>query len=113
MEILLGILAAFGAAALLWCVAGLMLLPVTGCETRTLLHVGGACPALEYRVRGCLLLRRLALPNVRIVLVDCGMTAQTAEVARRLAADHDAVELVSAEDLKSYLDQVRIDDGRA
>ena len=113
MEILLAILAALGTAVLLWCVAGLILLPVSGCDMLTLLRVGGFCPELECRVRGFLLLQRLGLLDARLVLVDCGMGAETAEIARRLAADHDTVELVSAADLKTYLDRVRSDDGTA
>lgn len=112
MSIMIGMLAALGCLMLLWCFAGLILLPVSGCDMVTVWQISGVCTDLEYRTRGYLLLCSLGLCGARLVLVDCGMCEETAAIAKRLSAAHDPVDLVPLSDLESYLDQVRTYDGR-
>lgn len=106
MEILLGILAALGACVILWCVALLILSPISGRNMFSLWYVSGTCEELEYRVRLCLLLQRIGLFTHRLVLVDCGLLPEARHRAELLLREQPMMDLVRQEDLKTYFDFV-------
>lgn len=106
MEILISILAAAGAVTFLWCLAGLLFLPVAGDGMVTVWRLRGPCPGLEIRVRGHLWLQRTGLVGARLALVDCGMTEADRAVAERLARNTDLVDLIPDGSLDTYMDLV-------
>ena len=104
MEILLAVLAAFGALTVLTCFAMLLLAPVCAKNMTTVWHVRGNAPDLEYRVRLCVFLQRIGLLASRLVLVDCGLNPDARLRAELLCANLPGVDLVAENDLITYFE---------
>ena len=104
MEILLAVLAAFGACAVLTCLALCLLAPFCARGMTTVWRVRGNAADLEYRVRLCVLLQRLGLLSPRMVLADCGLTQDARKRAELLCADLPRIDLVAEKDLLTYFE---------
>jgi len=84
MEILLAFLIALGIAILLWCLTGLILLPVFGAQMVTLCYARDDAPLLEQQVRAYGWLRDGKLSGGRLLIVDLGLTAHGRTLAEKL-----------------------------
>lgn len=76
MELLAGILGAAGLLVFFRALAGLLLFPIAGDGASLYWRVEGACPHLEYRLRGYLWLLHGGLCCAELVVVDCGLTCE-------------------------------------
>lgn len=101
-DVILCVLASCGVAMILWCMTGWALLPQRGRQV-TILYASGDAMALEQRVRAQRWLRQSGLTGGRIILADCGLTAEAAERARRLCREN-RIEYCRAEELSARLE---------
>lgn len=109
MDTLLAVLAALGACSVFVALALLILSPMTARNMVTVWQIRGAVPELEYRVRLYLLLQKLGLVSFRLVLVDSGLSPDARKRAELLCRDESMTDLVSACDLSTYFDFVRVE----
>lgn len=109
MELLLAVLAAVGACTVLIALALLILAPMSARNMVTIWHVRGAANDLEYRVRLCLFLQKTGLLSSKLVLVDCGLTAEARKRAEILCREQPMTDLVSRCDLDTYFDMVSVE----
>ena len=105
---LVAFLAATGLAAIFWLFAGqiLRLRMLSPCGTALVLAVSGYEPQLEKRVRRAQEAAWNMKVPPRIVVVDCGMDADTRRTAAELAAWDTTFILCGAEDLKTILEEL-------
>ena len=104
MELLLAILAAFGAIMVLTSFALWLLAPFCARGMTVVWHVDGTAPDLEYRVRLCLFLQKIGLLSPKLVLVDCGLTQDARRRAELLSKDCFWIDLVMENDLLTYFE---------
>lgn len=102
MSVMICILAAMGAASLLWCLAGLLLFPVTDRDGFAVWHIGGDCPQLEHRLRLYGWLRETGFVGSDVVLIDHGMD----EEAKRAAACCPWVRILPIEKAEQWMSEV-------
>lgn len=84
MEYLLVFFLALGVGVVLWCLFGLLLTPVFGSGTVTLLFAEGDGESLEQTVRAYGWLRDGRKNGGVLLLVDRGLSARGLELAQRL-----------------------------
>lgn len=97
---LIAFLSAVGLTACVWLIAG-AILGAGKCrapEVLLVLPVRGGAPAMEQDLRDLLRLRR-NIPAGKILLADCGLTAESRDLAEYYCLKHPGVELVSGEKL--------------
>lgn len=104
LDILLVFLAAAGALLILWCLLGLLLAPVFGQNMVTLCYAMGDGEDLEQRVRAYGWLRDGRLSGGRLVIVDCGLTAQGIGRTGLLRQRYPWLEYCERANLKAYID---------
>ena len=87
LELLVGLLAAFGLVCLGWMAFGAMVLPVgsEGVATRAVITASGGGEGLEQALSALLWLRRSGLWNGEIFLEDDGLNEEGKALAVRLA----------------------------
>jgi hypothetical protein len=90
-------LAALGTALLLWCLMGLLLVPVFGENMVTFCMASGDGKWLEQKARGYNWLREGRKSGGRFVIADCGLTSRGRQIAERLCGRYDWVELYNGE----------------
>ena len=105
---LIAFLAATGLAAIFWLVAGQILrLRLAAPQGAALiLAVSGYEPQIEKRVRRAQEAAWSMKVPPRVVVVDCGMDADTRRAAEDLAAWDASFTLCAAEDLKNLLEEL-------
>lgn len=86
-----------------WCLWGLFLGPVFGQEMLTLYYVRGDGRELENRVRSFGWFRD-GKSGGRLLLVDCGLTAQGLELAQSLRKHYDWLDTCPHQALTDYLE---------
>ena len=106
MEVLLGVFSALGVLVVLWCLALLLLSPLSGRGMIAVWRLQSPGSELEFRVRCCVLLQKCGLCPARLVLVDCGLCPENRKRAEFLAREQPFVDLVGEKDLLTYLDMV-------
>jgi len=99
MEYLLVFFAVLGGALILWCLMGLVVLPVFGSDMVTLHFVHGEGTSMEHRVRAFGWLR----DGGTLVFVDCGLTEKGKSAAAILQNDHPWVMVCDQNGLWEYL----------
>ena len=85
IQLIAVLLAAFGLVSLGWLALGALMLPET-CAARMVVEARGGGDGLEQTVRALLWLRRSGLWRGDVVIEDCGLDEDGAELARALAA---------------------------
>ena len=98
-DVILCVLASCGVAMILWCMTGWALLPQRGRQV-TILYASGDAMALEQRVRAQRWLRQSGLTGGRIILADCGLTAEARGLADYLAEREDNAAVVDGADFR-------------
>lgn len=101
-------LAALGAALVLWCLMGLLLVPVFGERMITVCMASGDGRWLEQKVRGYNWLREGRKTGGRFLIADCGLTAQGLQIAERLCGQFAWVNLYTG-DLPDIFHETRGD----
>ena len=98
---LIAFLSAVGLTTVIWLAAGVLLHAgrPTVPELMLVLPLRGDAPAMEADMRE---LRRLRnqLPGARIVLADCGLTAEARALARYLAEREEFAEVMDAKEFR-------------
>ncbi len=90
-------LAALGTALLLWCLMGLLLVPVFGENMVTVCMASGDGKWLEQKARAYNWLREGRTRGGRFVIADCGLNLHGRQVAERLCARYGWMELHTGE----------------
>lgn len=106
IQITLCVLLILGFAWLLWMLTGALLTPVrSGRGTRITLVVRarGDAPELENLLRGALWLRDSGTVAADILLVDCGLTEEAAELVERLARRCGDLKLCKTEEFCRWM----------
>lgn len=106
LDLLLIFLAAAGVILVLWCLLGLLLLPVFGCSMVTLYYVKGDGEDLEQKTRAYSWLREGRLSGGRMVIVDCGLTEQGIGRTYLLRKRYPWVEYCTRDSLTDYIDSI-------
>ena len=101
-EGLIALLAAFGAATLLWLAAAALLHRPEELPAVVLVPLRGRAEKMEYIVRTLELRRRRSGVGAPIVLVDAGLSPEGRRRAQLLAGDHPDVALVDAAEASKY-----------
>lgn len=104
MEVLLAILASFGAILVFGCLALCLLAPFGGREMVTVWHVQGTASDLEFRVRLCLLLQKMGLFSPKLVIADCGLNLDARKRAEILCRHQPSVDLIMSKDILTYFE---------
>lgn len=106
MEIVFGVLAAWGIITLAWMLAGAVLLPLGNrLPMAVVLGCGGEALWLERYVRGLIWLRDLGLLRWRVLLLlDQGLDPEGRELAQALSARYHQVELLGPEEWKKWME---------
>ncbi len=104
MELLAVFLIVLGVGLLLWCLFGLLLVPVFGPDMVTLCFAKGDGLMLEHRVRSYGWLREGAWNSSRLVIVDRGLTAKGRDLAKRLSEQYGWVWLYDGQ-LPTFLEE--------
>ena len=86
-------LGALATALLLWCLVGLLLVPVFGENMVTVCMASGDGAWLEQKVRGYNWLRDGRKAGGRFVISDCGLSECGLQTADRLCRQYEWVEL--------------------
>lgn len=102
-ELLLVFCLAVVLVLVLWCLMGVLLLPVFGHEMVTFCYSKGGGTALEHRVRAYGWLRDGKLSGGRFVIVDCGLDARGLELAQTLQKRWEWVEYCPRPALEDYI----------
>ena len=98
----IALLAAFGAAALLWLLAGALLGRDEDLPVVLAVPLRGQAEQMEYVVRALEMRRSRMGGKAPIVLIDAGMDAAARHRARLLAEEHGGVLLMSASDVSDF-----------
>ena len=104
LDILLVFLAAVGVVLVLWCIMGLLLLPVFGHNMVTFCFSKGDGKELEQRVRAYGWLRDGKISGGRMVIVDCGLTEHGLGMAQILRERYVWVEYCPRPALEDYIE---------
>ena len=104
LEIVLSLLAVTGFLALGWLCFGRLLRPMGGKGAVTLLPARGEGEDLEQALTGLLWLRGSGLLEGRILIVDCGLTAEGQAMAQALCRREPAVWTCEREELIRYIE---------
>lgn len=107
LDLLLIFLAAAGVLLLLWCLLGLVLLPVFGRSMVTLYYVKGNGEGVEQRVKAYGWLREGRIAGGRLIVVDCGLTEQGIGRVHLLQERYPWLETCQAAAVKDYIDQMQ------
>lgn len=107
-EILLVFFLGIGVVLILWCVMGLLLLPVFGSNMVTLCFADGDGGALEQQVRAYGWLRDGKITGGRFLIVDNGLSAQGLELALGLREKRDWVDYCPRQVLTDHLELTEI-----
>lgn len=94
-DILLAFCIALGVGIVLWCLTGLLVMPVFGAQMVTLCYAKDDAPLLEQQVRSYGWLREGKLTGGRLVIVDSGLTEQGRTVAEKLSRRYAWITLYS------------------
>ena len=86
-------LAALGAALLLWCLLGVLLIPVYGENMVTVCMASGDGKWLEQKVRGYNWLREGRRCGSRFFIADCGLSVRGRQIAERLCRQFEWVQM--------------------
>ncbi len=103
LDLLLIFLAAAGVVLLLWCLLGLLLLPVFGRNMVTLCYARGCGEDLEQKVRAYGWLRDGRISGGRMIVVDCGLSEQGVGRTHLLQERYPWVEYCPREALIDYI----------
>ena len=105
MKELLGVFfLSLGVGLILWCLFGLLLLPIFGKNMITLHFCYGGGAELEQAVRAYGWLRDGKKQGGVLLLVDCGLDAEGLDLALRLRARHDWVSYCPRAALTDYIE---------
>lgn len=99
MELLLGILAAWGLLMLIWTVAGTLLLPLRRRDhlrLTALIQGKGSWPKLERWIRAVLWLRESGFLWCDIVVIGKELDGESKEALQRFIASHPQVRMVES-----------------
>jgi hypothetical protein len=99
---ILALLAAVGAVALLWLLAGVLLHRAEDLPVVLMVPLRGKAEQMEYIVRTLELRRSRTGSRAPIVLVDAGLEMEALRRARLLTGDHPDVLLMSAADVAKF-----------
>ncbi len=97
MEYVMVFLAALGTALLLWCLMGLLLVPVFGENMVTVCMAFGDGKWLEQKVRGYNWLREGRKTGGRFLIADCGLTVRGMQIAERLCVRYEWVQMYTGD----------------
>lgn len=87
-------LATAGIILFAWCLVGTFLLPVAGADLTTSYRVRGEAPELEQTVRGFLWLQETGIIDMRLEIIDCGLTDGAQRRAALLAQQHESIQVI-------------------
>lgn len=108
MEIIVGVLAAWGLLMLVWTLAGVLLLPLNRNPDTALtvvLQGRGDARWLERQLRGLVWLRDSGLLWWDILILDLGLEQDALLSAQRLAERLDNVVLMNLDEVKEWMEQ--------
>lgn len=108
MDMLVGILAAWGLVMLLWTVAGLFLLPLSRREDlrMTVLVRGRNHPrCMERYLRGLVWLRNMGLLWWDVLVLEDGLTREEVDWLRCLMEKEPCVSFIRSEKLRNWMEQ--------
>jgi len=91
MIYLLVFFAACGIGLVLWCLLGILLIPVFDYDMITICRAEGDGEGLEQKIRGYGWLRDGRLTGGRLIILNCGLTERGMEIARHLCRRYDWV----------------------
>lgn len=103
-EILLVFVLGIGTAVILWCLMGLLMLPVFGENMLTLCRAEGEGERLEQQVRAYGWLRDGRITGGKLLIVDHGLSARGLELAMHLREQFDWVEYCPGQSLPDHLE---------
>lgn len=106
-DILLVFLIAAGLILMIWCLWGLLLLPLFGQRMTTLCFSRGDGDELEQRVRAFGWMRDGKHSGAQLVIVDCGLTGLGLERAIRLRDRYSWVAYCPEPALTDYIDLLK------
>lgn len=108
MEIIVGVLAAWGLLMLVWTLAGVLLLPLSRNPDTALtvvLQGRGDARWLERQLRGLVWLRDSGLLWWDVLILDLGLEQDALCNAQRLAERLDNVVLMNLDEVKEWMEQ--------
>jgi hypothetical protein len=111
MELLAALMLCGGILLFLWALTGATLYPIHAEGMLLLWRVGGDVTELEKTVRGLLRLQKAGFFSATVVLVDCGLTADSRKRAELLTREERWMHLIAEKDLCTYFDFARTDHG--
>lgn len=91
MDLLLAFFVALGIALLLWCLLGLLLVPVFGPDMVTLCFAKKDGMFLEHRVRSYGWLREGRMTGGRLIIVDDGLSEEGQKLSKLLCDKYEWV----------------------
>lgn len=108
MEILVGILAAWGTVMLVYTLLGLFLMPLTrrkNIKITALVQPVGAPRFLEQYIRGLMWLRDMGLLWWDIAVVSDGLDPEAAQQTLRFLEKESSAYVIAAEDLLDWMER--------
>ena len=108
MEIVLGVLAAWGLIMLVWTLVGAVLLPLRRRDDLRLtlfLRGRGEPDELERWIRGLIWVRESGLIWWDIVIASDGLGEESSSVVSRLAGQHADVFMGTIDEIKDWMDE--------
>ena len=105
-EILLVFVLAVAAMLILWCLLGLLLMPVFSHNMITCCFAKDDGEKLEQQIRAFGWLRDGKLSGGRFVIVDCGLNPEGVQIAKRLCKDHNWITYCHREKMTECLDRM-------
>ena len=105
-EIVFAFVLAVGLLLIVWCLFGLLLMPIFSNRMITLLFLQGEETHLERKVRGFGWFRDSGQNDGKLLLVDCGMSEEGRCCAAMLQKQYLWVEYCAWENLGEYLCQM-------
>lgn len=108
MEILVGILVAWGAVMLVWTLLGLFLMPLTRRKTikiTAVVQAVGAPRFMEQYIRGLLWLRDMGLLWWNVAVVADQLDPETVQQTQRFLEKESSAVVIAAEDLLDWMER--------
>lgn len=108
MELLIGILAAWGAVMLVWTILGLLLLPLTrrkDLRITAILRGSGDAGHLEQYIKGLLWLRNMGLVWWDIAILSDDLTDEARDEALRLTETQTNSAVISTAELLDWMER--------
>ena len=102
-EIVVGFVLSVGILLIMWCLTGLLLMPVFSEQMVTVYYVRGEGKRMESSVRGFSWFRDSGQEDGKLLLVDCGLTEEGRRSALALQNQYPWVEYCTWEKLGEYL----------